>query len=57
MTFREFWSILDKKDDEEIEEDHQQKKKNKKKENHYPTEIIEITYINRNAHVIPLFPK
>lgn len=56
MTFREVWSILDKKDAEEIEEDHLQKK-TKKKENQSPTEIIEITSINRNAHVIPLFPK
>lgn len=32
MTFREAWSILDKKDAEEIKEDDQQRKK--KKENH-----------------------
>lgn len=53
MTFREVWSILDKKDAEEIEEDHLQKK-TKKKENLSPTEIIEITSINRNARYSPI---
>lgn len=54
MTFREAWSILDKKDAEEIKEDDQQRKKKRKIT---PSEIIEITYINQHLHVIPLFPK
>lgn len=63
MTFREVWSILDKKDNEEIEEDHQQgkKKKKRKKENCYSTEIIENPYksIYKQiyTHVVLLFPE